>query len=189
MRYLKEYINPGVMAVLILCFFLPFVSIKCNGEMELAKKSGVQMAFGLKPESKMEGMMGLMGGGLTSDENFGMKERFDRPDVFSILTLLFLSLGIVFRFIPRTNKYFVFFILCLSASLTLVLMQIILYQVWSHEMKKIESELVSIKLTLHFAIGYWVVLIGSVLLAIINFISHRNQSFTIELEEESAQIE
>jgi len=180
MRYLQEYINPGLLACLILCFFLPFVSIKCNGEMELLKKTGVQMAFGLKPESKVKDLMSMMGGGLDSSENLLMQEKFDRPDIFSILALFLLSLGIVFRFIPRVNKPIVFFFLNLSLVVVLVIMQLILNRIWANEMKKMEAELVSIRLTLHFTMGYWIVLIGAALLAVLNFISFKKSQNNFE---------
>jgi hypothetical protein len=41
MRY---YINSGLFSILILCFFLPFVEIKCN-EDTLAKMNGFDLAI------------------------------------------------------------------------------------------------------------------------------------------------
>ena len=52
-----RFINPGSFGVVILCFLLPFLSIKCNG-VKLATFSGVQMATGANISAGEQGMFG-----------------------------------------------------------------------------------------------------------------------------------
>lgn len=52
-----RFINPGSFGVVILCFLLPFLSIKCNG-VKLATFSGVQMATGADINAGDQGMFG-----------------------------------------------------------------------------------------------------------------------------------
>lgn len=52
-----RFINPGSFGIVILCFLLPFLSIKCNG-VKLATFSGVQMATGANISAGEQGMFG-----------------------------------------------------------------------------------------------------------------------------------
>ncbi|UPT68923.1 MAG: hypothetical protein M0D57_09990 [Sphingobacteriales bacterium JAD_PAG50586_3] len=52
-----RFLNPGSFGIVILCFLLPFINIKCNG-VKLITLSGVQMATGANINAGDQGMFG-----------------------------------------------------------------------------------------------------------------------------------
>ncbi len=80
-----RFINPGSFGVVILCFLLPFLSIKCNG-VKLATFSGVQMATGANISAGEQGMFGKKI--MDSSSNIDKRKMISYPLLATLVILL-----------------------------------------------------------------------------------------------------
>jgi len=162
---MRKYINSGLFTVVILLFFLPFMEVRCNNQ-EVVHASGMAMALNLKFDTN-EDLFGGMGGMMGEDNK--MQSALDsnnrKPDVFGLITLFLMIVGIAFQFVPVLQKPWMSAIVAGVAVLSLLLMYVIYTSGWE---KKIGSggagaEMLGyMNFTLHFVYGYWLSLLGCV---------------------------
>jgi hypothetical protein len=76
-------------AVVLVCFLLPFFSIKCDG-FTVAEVSGMCMVIGCEPESEMDGM------GMDDDEEQEMEPIDKQPWAIAALALAVIGLCLTF---------------------------------------------------------------------------------------------
>ena len=163
-QHMRKYINSGLFSVVILLFLLPFIEVRCNDQ-EIVHASGMAMALNLKFETN-EDVFGGMGGMMKDNDQMtsALDKQNRKPDVFGIITLFLMLLGIAFQFIPVLQKPWISAVLAGVAVLALVLMYLIYTRGWE---KKMNSESGSemfgyMKFTLHFVYGYWLALLGCI---------------------------
>lgn len=161
---MRKYINSGLFSVVILLFLLPFIEVRCNDQ-EIVHASGMAMALNLKFETN-EDVFGGMGGMMKDNDQMtsALDKQNRKPDVFGIITLFVMLLGIAFQFIPVLQKSWISAVLAGVAILSLLLMYLIYTRGWE---KKMNSESGSemfgyMKFTLHFVYGYWLALLGCI---------------------------
>jgi hypothetical protein len=162
---MRKYINSGLFTVVILLFFLPFMEVRCNNQ-EVVHASGMAMALNLKFDTN-EDLFGGMGGMMGEDNK--MQSALDsnnrKPDVFGLITLFLMIVGIAFQFVPVLQKPWMSAIVAGVAVLSLLLMYVIYTSGWE---KKIGSggagaEMLGyMNFTLHFVYGYWLSLLGCI---------------------------
>jgi hypothetical protein len=162
---MRKYINSGLFTVVILLFFLPFMEVRCNNQ-EVVHASGMAMALNLKFDTN-EDLFGGMGGMMGEDNK--MQSALDsnnrKPDVFGLITLFLMIVGVTFQFVPVLQKPWMSAVVAGVAVLSLLLMYIIYTSGWE---KKIGSggagaEMLGyMNFTLHFVYGYWLSLLGCV---------------------------
>jgi hypothetical protein len=160
---MRKYINSGLFSVVILLFFLPFMEVRCNND-KIVHATGVAMALNLKFEtnSQLGGLGGMM------NKNDELQSALDsgkrKPDVFGLITLFLLHVGIIFQFIPVLQKPWMSAILAGVAALSLSLMYFIYTSGWEEKISSIRGAEIGgfMNFTLHFVYGYWLALLGCI---------------------------
>lgn len=180
---MRKYINSGLFTVVILLFFLPFMEVRCNDQ-EIVHASGMAMAFNLKFETN-EDLFGGMGG-MMKDNN-ELQSQLDKnnrkPDVFGLITLFLMLLGIAFQFIPSLNKPWMSAVVSGVALLSLFLMHLIYSKAWEEKLSSGGAEMLGyMKFTLHFVYGYWLALLGCIGLLSYNIFNQIQDNRTKALE-------
>lgn len=166
---MRKYINSGLFTVVILLFFLPFMEVRCNDQ-EIVHASGIAMALNLKFETN-EDLFGGMGG-MMKDNN-ELQSQLDKnnrkPDVFGLITLFLMLLGIAFQFIPALNKPWMSAVVSGVALISLLLMYLIYSNAWEKKLNSGGAEMLGyMRFTLHFVYGYWLALLGCISLLAYN---------------------
>jgi hypothetical protein len=141
------------------------MEVRCNDQ-EIVHASGMAMALNLKFDTN-EDLFGGMGGMMGEDNK--MQSALDsnnrKPDVFGLITLFLMIVGVTFQFVPVLQKPWMSAVVAGVAVLSLLLMYIIYTSGWE---KKIGSggagaEMLGyMNFTLHFVYGYWLSLLGCV---------------------------
>jgi hypothetical protein len=160
---MRKYINSGLFTVVILLFFLPFMEVRCNDQ-EIVHASGMAMALNLKFETN-EDLFGGMGG-MMKDNN-EMQSALDKnnrkPDVFGIITLFLMVIGIAFQFVPSLSKPWISALIGGIALIALLLMYFIYTKGWEDKLNSGGVEMLGyMRFTLHFVYGYWLALLGCI---------------------------
>lgn len=119
-----RFINPGSFALAILCFWLPFVDIKCNNS-PLASYTGKQMVVGVKVIDGMDsgmigGMMGMMNK-KKKEPNPAMEEkRTEIPLLVTAIILILSGITITVLTLIKKNQRTVATLTIISYSLALL---------------------------------------------------------------------
>jgi hypothetical protein len=160
---MRKYINSGLFTVVILLFFLPFMEVRCNNQ-EILHASGMAMALNLKFDTN-EDLFGGMGGMMGEDNK--MQSALDsnnrKPDVFGLITLFLMIVGVAFQFVPVLQKPWMSAIVAGVAVLSLLLMYVIYTSGWKDKIGSGGAEMLGyMNFTLHFVYGYWLSLLGCI---------------------------
>ncbi|MEX1188996.1 MAG: hypothetical protein WED33_07040 [Bacteroidia bacterium] len=162
MRY---YINSGLFAALLLCFFLPFLEIKCN-DTSLGSMTGYSLMTAGEMNLKDASMMDY----LKDNEEFNLlnNERKKHPDFFTIIAAVLLFAGAVLSLaLKKYREQMAIIIAALTLTLMIVFRAMMLYQ-WDKQVGSQPEMLSFIKLSINFAIGYWLVVIGNAIIGGLN---------------------
>lgn len=162
MRY---YINSGLFACLIVCFLLPFLEIKCN-DTALGSMSGYSLMTAGEMDLKDASMMDY----LKDNKEFNLlnSERKKHPDVFTISAAIMLFLGVILSLVMKKyREQTAIIISAIVIAIMLIFRGMMLYQ-WEKQIGNQPEMFSFIKLSINFAIGYWLVVIGNALLMALN---------------------
>jgi len=162
MRY---YINSGLFACLIVCFLLPFLEIKCN-DTALGSMSGYSLMTAGEMDLKDASMMDY----LKDNKEFNLlnSERKKHPDVFTISAAIMLFLGVILSLaMKKYREQTAIIISAIVIAIMLIFRGMMLYQ-WEKQISNQPEMFSFIKLSINFAIGYWLVVIGNALLMALN---------------------
>lgn len=170
-----KFINSSLFAALILCFFLPFIEIKCN-DTKLGSMTGFSMMTGGDMDLNDASMMDY----LKDNKEFDMlnKQRKEHPDVFSIVALSLLVLGFVLSLVLKSFREQTSIIISLLVLAVLFIFRGIMLHQWEKQMGAQPEMFSYIKLTLNFAIGFWIIILGCFAISGLNIFSllkKRNQ--------------
>lgn len=162
MRY---YINSGLFACLIVCFLLPFLEIKCN-DTELGSMSGYSLMTAGEMDLKDASMMDY----LKDNKEFNIlnSERKKHPDIFTISAALMLLVGVVLSLVMKKyREQTAVIISAIVIAILLIFRGMMLYQ-WEKQIGAQPEMFSFIKLSINFAIGYWLVVIGNAFVMTLN---------------------
>jgi len=185
MRY---YINSSLFTVLILLFFLPFLEIKCN-DSKLASISGYALITAGDMEMEDASMMEYM----KNSEEFSLldKQRKKQPDVFSLATLILLVLGAVLSLALKKFKEETSVIISITIICILLVFRAIMLDQWEKQMGSVPDMLSYVRLTLNFALGFWLLVLGNSIIVAVNtyYIIQRRKLKTdiIQLNDDQSQ--
>jgi len=185
MRY---YINSSLFTVLILFFFLPFLEIKCN-DSKLASITGYSLVTSGDMDMEDASMMEYM----KNSEEFSLldKQRKKQPDLFSIAALTLLVLGAVLSLVLKKFREETSIIISLTIICILLIFRAIMLQQWEKQMGSVPDMLSYVRLTLNFAIGFWLLVFGNSILVALNtyyLIQRRKlKSNILELDDNQSQ--
>ncbi|HTL83347.1 MAG TPA: hypothetical protein VL651_16645 [Bacteroidia bacterium] len=139
---MRSFVNPGFFGVILLCFALPFCSIRCNG-FKLYSFSGIQLVTGAEvapehPSNPFSSLMGnstLGGGGSTS----GMYDSTQVRPVshVAIPLIIILCIAVITIVMTSFKKLPGFTIGLISAGVILVLIIIQNFMLQSEMMSRI----------------------------------------------------
>lgn len=170
-----KIINSSLFLALLLCFFLPFIEIKCN-DTKLGSMTGFSMMTGGDMELQDMSMMDY----LKDNKEFNMlnKQRKDHPDVFSLIAFSLLVIGLILSLVLKSYREQSSIIIALLVLAVLFVFRgFMLYQ-WNKQMGSQPEMFSYIKLTLNFAIGFWLVIVGCFAISGLNvssLLKKRNQ--------------
>jgi len=176
---MKLAINPGILGLALLCFFLPFLDLKCNG-LRLMSISGVQLATGadVNPSASRGPLNEMMSGMESMSEQYG--EHYSAPQekrhVFEILLLvamIILLASFILSLVLRKQQRLVGL---LGGSLVLLILIIEYFKLrmaLSDMTNEAGSELFRMSISLEFGIGYWMVVLSCIALIIYNALQFR----------------
>jgi lysylphosphatidylglycerol synthetase-like protein (DUF2156 family) len=185
MRY---YINSSLFTVLILFFFLPFLEIKCN-DSKLASITGYSLVTSGDMDMEDASMMEYM----KNSEEFSLldKQRKKQPDLFSIAALTLLVLGAVLSLVLKKFREETSIIISLTIICILLIFRAIMLQQWEKQMGSVPDMLSYVRLTLNFALGFWLLVFGNSILVALNtyyLIQRRKlKSNILELDDNQSQ--
>ena len=153
MRY---YINSGLFSILILCFFLPFIEIKCN-ESTLAKMNGFDLAISGDISLDDSGMMDYL---KDNEEYISIKNsKSKHADPFTIAVLIFCVGGIIINFAMKKLREKITISLAGLIALLMLVFKFVFTAAWDKKMPEMGKMMALIKL--EFGTGFWLVIIGS----------------------------
>ena len=153
MRY---YINSGLFSILILCFFLPFIEIKCN-ESTLAKMNGFDLAISGDISLDDSGMMDYL---KDSEEYKALKNKKNKhADPFTIAVLVFCVGGIIINFAMKKLREKITISLASLIALLMLVFKLVFTAAWDKKMPEMGKMMAIIKL--EFGAGFWLLIIGS----------------------------
>jgi hypothetical protein len=167
-----KLINPGLFAIGILFFFLPFMEIRCNNQ-PLTEASGFALAFNLKMDVANENLAAYAN---KSPDMAQLNDKQRRPDVFSLSVLILMALALVLSLVPSMHRYWPAIIASSLSAIILILMQWLVKSKFDEQMSASGGEefMQYIKISVHFGTGYWLVLFLNAGIALINIVLMRN---------------
>jgi hypothetical protein len=151
-----RFLNPGSFGIVILCFFLPFVNIKCNN-MKLASMTGIQMATGTN--------IGGGGGGLLGSKlNEGSSSSTKVFEIPLLVTLaLLIAAGSITLILTLRNtaekKIRNWTIIGHAVVLGCLLLELVKLEVGMKKAMSDSDSTMPISITWGLEIGYWLALI------------------------------
>lgn len=158
--------STGLFAAVVLCFFLPFLNLKCNDAV-MAEVSGMELVTGKSVDSITEEPDGPSA---EADGADSVSSHIDR-NYFAVAALILALCGIVLSvtLIARrsgdgTGREMLLSIIGLSGAMCLWLMKIQLESILSGEAGGMSRYVIS----LEFAAGYWIALALFVVAAFMN---------------------
>jgi len=166
MLNLKErWLSPSCFGIAIVCFFLPFLHLKCNNE-ELATVTGIQLVTGsavdreeitLPPVSKDESKRLQLDPG---------KHPIDRN--YFAMAALFLAIGgMVLSFLMRKSKEVFIGLVGFAGGLSLLLMRIQI----DNSLQKSVEEMNRYAIRVEYAYGYWLALVAFITAGAVSLLS------------------
>lgn len=172
-----RFLNPGSFGIVILCFFLPFVNIKCNN-MKLASMSGVQMATGTN--------IGGGGGGLLGSRmNSAMSDK-KVLEIPLLLTLVILVAAGTITLVLTTRKAAErkirsWTIIGHAIVVVCLLLEYIKLEVGMRKAMSETDSTMPVSITWGMEIGYWLALLIPIGFIVYNFLELRKPQVVIPL--------
>jgi predicted histidine transporter YuiF (NhaC family) len=162
MRY---YINSSLFAVLLLCFFLPFIEIKCNSN-SLGSMSGFSLMTGGDMKMSDASMMDY----IKDNEQFKSltAQRKKNPDIFTLASALLLFTGAILMLVLKSFREQLSIIISLMVMLILLFFRWFLLSQWESQMQGQPDMFSYIKITLNFVTGFWLVITGTAIISALN---------------------
>jgi lysylphosphatidylglycerol synthetase-like protein (DUF2156 family) len=185
MRY---YINSGLFTVLILFFFLPFIEIKCN-DSKLASMTGYDLITAGDMKMADASMMEYM----KNSEEFSLldKQRKKQPDIFSLASLILIIVGAVLSLVLKKFREETAIIIALVGIVILLVYRGIMLHQWDKQMSSQPDMFSYVRITLSFALGFWLIVIGNSIITGINTFyliqRKRQKADIIEIDESDSQ--
>lgn len=150
-------ISPALFALVVLCFFMPFISLSCQnpmsgGDLELVKMNGLEVAMG--KEIKMPGgnSMGLPSSPTTTKNSSKPQSVPSNPIAGIIFGIA--CAGIAVGFITVPQQYIVQAGLGGIGAVMLILLKLTVDSNLANELKKIGGSM-SMPIVATYGVGYW----------------------------------
>lgn len=165
---MKRFLNSGMFGVAVLCFFLPFMNIKCNGA-KIMTLSGVQMATGANVNP---------GGGGMFDGAMRNSDTSKSHDAFQVLLLIALivffagcvtTLALTLKNKPQQQQS------KLSIGFSAAALLCLLFEVvaMTSKLSDVKGGSDMMNISWHFDIGYWFVTLIAIGLIVYNVMELR----------------
>jgi hypothetical protein len=175
---ISKYLTTGGFAIVILCFLMPFVSIKCN-DMELVKVNGYELIIGkdIKPmNNPMKGMENTEMEAPTNEGTVAEKPKSKNAlttNWFMVTILLSAFAGLIFSLQLKKSNGRVAIILASLALVSQILFVVLLnVQLQNKSGAGGDNPMLNIKLSLGYNFGFWLMLLA--LLFIIGYNIYNN---------------
>jgi hypothetical protein len=158
-------VSPALFALVVLCFFMPFISISCQnpmggGEMELVKLSGLEVATG--KEIKMPGAdsMGLPKSTAPSKKDTTKPQSVPGNPTAGLIFAIACA-GIAVGFIAIPQQYIVQAGLGGVGALMLVILKVTFDSGLASELKKASGgSTMSMPIVATYGMGYWLAFVA-----------------------------
>jgi len=155
---MRKFLNSGLFLAAISLFFLPFLELRCSDGSRFAHLKGVDMAFARGIQFESEETEAYF------EENPQMMQQLNKqnkPDVFTLASLLLLFAGMVSPFIPKAARPLLSMLFSgLSLAVLLAMMYMVNY-VWNKQTASLSDNPFFQKMfvvNLVYGIGLWLVL-------------------------------
>lgn len=117
MKSFTVKIRPAIFGIIIICFFLPFLVVSCQGQ-KIVEITGFQLVTG--SEIKQPDMSDkLKSIGLSQEK----KEEKIKPEPFAILAFIFAFIGLGISFLKGQKSFIASFITGLAGAISLLLLK------------------------------------------------------------------
>lgn len=166
---ISKFVNTGSFAVILLCFLLPFISIKCN-DTTLVEFKGHDLVIG--KNYKLKSPVDSFGEQNKSEDKSEMgSEEQERLSTnwFMVALLLFTVCGAILSLV-RLGKKRIAEIICASAGLVSL---IIMVAVLSNQLESkagLGNNEMGLKIRLGYEVGFWLILLTLIGIIIYNSI-------------------
>jgi len=107
---------------------------------------------------------------MKNSEEFSLldKQRKKQPDVFSLATLILLVLGAVLSLALKKFKEETSVIISITIICILLVFRAIMLDQWEKQMGSVPEMLSYVRLTLNFALGFWLLVLGNSIIVALN---------------------
>lgn len=184
-----RFLNPGSFGIVILCFFLPFINIKCN-DVKLASVTGVQLATG----TNVGGGSNVLGqklpsGSSDSDSDSGSKSKklFEIPLLVTLVVLLAAGIAVLVLTMQKKDERIIrkWAVAGHGIALFLLIAEIAKLEYGLSEMNK-SSEFGPINITWHLDTGYFLALLITAGFVVYNVMQLRKPPVVIPITDNTA---
>ena len=168
--HMRTYLNSSLFLCSILLFFMPFLELRCTDGSRFAKMNGFDLAFARGVQFESEESVAYF------SENPQMIEKIreqNRPDLFTILTLVMLFAGIIIQFIPRIKNALFSVLLALCGITLLSVLMFMVNYLWDKQTASFREnpffgKMFNIQLA--FGNGIWLVIFTCTLIVLLNVV-------------------
>lgn len=164
-------LSPAAFAVIIICFFLPFVSITCGGQ-SVMTLTGIKLITGA--EYKAQNMFDQQ---TMMDDTMGMKKEQENidPQPMALLALLMAVAGAGLSFIRKKMTA----IICAVVSVLGAVFLLLLKASLDGDIPS-EAEMV---VSIEYQFGYWLALLLFIAEAVLQWLSYKDDGGTVTVTE------
>jgi len=165
-RLKEKFLSPSCFGLVILCFFLPFIDIKCN-DVELANVKGIELVTGSQISSSEISLPPV-----SKDESKNPDLTFDHQSIdinyFAVAAFVLALGGLVLYFLLKIQKELFMGIIGFGGVLSLLLMRV---QV-DHSIEASTEGMSRYVVHIDYVYGYWLCMIFFLIAGAVNLFAH-----------------
>jgi hypothetical protein len=167
---ISKFINAGSFALILLCFLLPFLSVKCNNN-TIEEFKATDFVFGTEYKIKSPAdHSAATQEGIKNSEEIGSEENGKlETNGFMIALFIIVALGIIVSFL-KIKKGRISAIITSGVGLLLLILAVIFIGNDFEEKAAIGNDVLGLRIHLGYEVGFWLMILGFVAIIIHNSI-------------------
>ncbi|MEP7127947.1 MAG: hypothetical protein ABI729_03725 [Chitinophagales bacterium] len=163
----SKYISSAGFGIAIICFFLPFMNVKCN-EKNLATISGIELVTGSKLNIQQNADQPNELNGKDSHDEMEIEDQTINRNYFAVAAFVLAICGLVLSFLFFLQKEMILSAVGLGGALALMLMRIQIDSSLEKQSGGISNYLVHID----YVFGYWLTIVCFLAVGLSNMLHH-----------------
>ncbi|MBK9730732.1 MAG: hypothetical protein IPO83_05535 [Chitinophagaceae bacterium] len=163
----SKYISSASFGMAIICFFLPFMNVKCN-EKNLATISGIELVTGSKLNIQQNADQSNELNSTESHEETEIQDQTINRNYFAVAAWVLAISGLVLSFLFFLQKEMILSAVGLGGALSLMLMRIQL----DSSLEKQSGGISNYLLHIDYVFGYWLAIVCFLAGGLSNMLQH-----------------